>query len=44
MQSNGFIQGMGDGSFAPMQSATRAQAAVIIKRILDYIGGSDTLL
>lgn len=44
MQSNGFVQGMGDGSFAPHESATRAQAAVIIKRILDYIGGSDTLL
>ncbi|HIT85577.1 MAG TPA: S-layer homology domain-containing protein [Candidatus Ornithomonoglobus intestinigallinarum] len=33
--SVGFIEGMGDGSFQPMNTATRAQAATIIGRILD---------
>lgn len=35
MQKSGLIQGMGDGSFAPKSSLNRAQAAVIIKRIMD---------
>lgn len=30
----GLMQGMGDGSFAPRQTATRAQAAVVIYRLL----------
>lgn len=33
--SSGFIQGMEDGSFKPRETATRAQAATIIGRILD---------
>lgn len=35
MQRCGLIQGMGDGSFAPTNSLNRAQAAVIIKRLMD---------
>ena len=33
--ASGFIEGMGDGSFQPSGTATRAQAATIIGRILD---------
>lgn len=33
--SQGFIDGMGDGTFSPSATATRAQAAVIIERLLD---------
>ncbi len=33
--ANDFIAGMGDGTFAPQQTATRAQAAVIISKLLD---------
>ena len=35
MQRCGLVKGMGDGSFAPKSSLSRAQAAVIIKRIMD---------
>ena len=35
MQKNGILNGMGDGTFAPKMVANRAQAAVIIKRIMD---------
>lgn len=35
--AQGFIQGMDDGTFAPKSTATRAQAAAIISRILDKI-------
>lgn len=33
--ASGFIEGMGDGTFQPSGTATRAQAATIIGRILD---------
>lgn len=33
----GFIKGIGNGVFAPKSNATRAQSAVIIKRLLDKI-------
>ena len=33
--ANEFIAGMGDGTFAPQQTATRAQAAVIITKMLE---------
>lgn len=36
--ANGLITGMDDGSFAPKQTATRAQAAAIISRVLDKQG------
>lgn len=39
MQSNGIINGYPDGSFAPFDLATRAQAAVIIDRLLKLIYG-----
>lgn len=34
----GIINGMPDGTFAPAEFATRAQTAVIIERLLKYIG------
>lgn len=34
---NGVITGMDDGSFAPKESTTRAQAAVIMERILNIL-------
>lgn len=37
--ANGIITGMDDGSFAPKSTATRAQAAVMINRLIDVIGG-----
>ncbi|MBQ3427396.1 MAG: S-layer homology domain-containing protein [Clostridia bacterium] len=33
--ANGFIEGMGDGSFMPADNATRAQAATIILRVIN---------
>lgn len=36
MQEAGIIQGVGEGRFAPMAQATRAQAAVILYRLLGY--------
>lgn len=33
--ANGFIEGMGDGSFLPADNATRAQAATIILRVIN---------
>jgi hypothetical protein len=33
----GIIEGMGDGTFAPSEFATRAQAAVMLKRFLHYV-------
>lgn len=33
----GFMQGMNEYSFAPKETATRAQAAVILKRLLDKL-------
>lgn len=43
MQQCGLINGMGDGTFAPHQNATRAQAAVIIRRVLGVLekGGAN---
>lgn len=35
--ANGFVLGMGDGSFQPEGSTTRAQAAVVISRIMALI-------
>ena len=35
--SLGFVKGMSDGSFAPKKNTTRAESAVIIKRISDAI-------
>ena len=37
MYALGLIQGMEDGSMAPMKTTTRAEAAVIISRLLDLI-------
>lgn len=37
MQNLGIINGMDDGSFCPKDNATRAQAAVCIRRMLKYI-------
>ena len=33
----GIVSGNGDGTFAPKNQATRAQAAYIINRALDYL-------
>ena len=33
--ANGYIKGMGDGTFAPKAELTRAQAAVIIQRMIN---------
>ncbi|MBD0379587.1 S-layer homology domain-containing protein [Paenibacillus sedimenti] len=33
----GFVRGMGDSGFVPGEKATRAQAAVTVKRLLDYL-------
>jgi hypothetical protein len=33
----GIMKGMEDGRFAPTEYATRAQAAVILKRFLQYV-------
>jgi hypothetical protein len=38
MKEAGIIQGIGEGRFAPMDQATRAQAAVILYRLLGYEG------
>ena len=35
---NGIITGMDDGRFAPLENTTRAQAAVIMERLLNMIG------
>ncbi|WP_171683458.1 S-layer homology domain-containing protein [Paenibacillus planticolens] len=35
---SGIVQGVGDNKFAPNQTATRAQAAVILLRALEYAG------
>ncbi len=35
--SIGLVKGLDDGRFGPHQEATRAQAAVMIKRLLDAI-------
>lgn len=35
--AQGFIEGMDDGSFAPTVTATRAQAAAIISRVMDKV-------
>lgn len=35
--AQGFIEGMDDGTFAPKSTATRAQAAAIISRVLDKV-------
>lgn len=35
--AQGFVQGMDDGTFSPKSTATRAQAAAIISRILDKV-------
>ena len=37
MYEKGIALGTGDGSFAPLRNATRAEAAVIIYRLLKYI-------
>ncbi|MGU3471311.1 S-layer homology domain-containing protein, partial [Paenibacillus sp. D51F] len=34
----GIIEGMDNGNFAPSEYATRAQAAVMLKRFLNYVG------
>ena len=40
MYSIGMISGMGNGTFAPQDYTTRAQAAVIIGRALEVLGGA----
>lgn len=35
--AQGFIEGMDDGSFAPTATATRAQSAAIISRVMDKV-------
>ena len=37
LSSIGFINGVGDNNFDPKAAATRAQAAVIINRALEYL-------
>lgn len=37
--SEGIINGMGDGTFAPLENATRAQAAKILNEVLKKTGG-----
>lgn len=37
--SGGIISGMGDGTFAPQGKTTRAQAAVLLGRAMDKLGG-----
>ena len=37
MQKAGVISGMGDGNFAPTETANRAQAAVVISNLIDAI-------
>ena len=37
MQKAGVISGMGDGSFAPTETANRAQAAVVVSNLIDAI-------
>ena len=36
---NGILSGYGDGSFAPKGKATRAQAAVMLTRYIQYLNG-----
>ncbi|MNW35384.1 Endo-1,4-beta-xylanase A precursor [compost metagenome] len=36
LAAEGIISGMGNGSFAPQNNATRAQAAVIIERLMNF--------
>ena len=40
MYSLGIVSGMGNGTFAPKDYTTRAQAAVIIGRALEILGGA----
>ena len=35
--ANGFINGMEDGSFQPKSTATRAQAAAVISRVIEKV-------
>ena len=35
MQKAGVISGMGDGNFAPTETANRAQAAVVVSNLID---------
>ena len=35
MQQAGVVSGIGDGSFAPLDNANRAQAAVIIYNLIN---------
>ena len=37
----GLLEGMGDGRLAPDAPATRAQGAVMLKRLLQYVGFID---
>ena len=37
LSSSGMINGMDDGSFAPLENATRAQAAVMIYRVISAL-------
>ena len=36
-EANGIVKGMGDGNFHPKDSATRAEAAVIIYNAIEYL-------
>ena len=39
LSSTGIIEGYPDGGFMPLGNTTRAEAVVIIQRLIDYIGG-----
>ena len=36
--ANGLINGMGDGTFRPKSTTTRAQASAVLVRLIDKIG------
>lgn len=41
MKAGNIISGYPDGSFGPFADTTRAEAAVILKRLISYVGGNN---
>ena len=39
LSASGIVNGMGDGSFAPLKQTTRAEAAVLLCRVRSSLGG-----
>ena len=39
-EANEIVNGMGDGNFHPQSSATRAEAAVILYRAIEYLSNN----